>query len=142
MRMPSRPTRVRATWLALSLSLSASVATSLGLSLCVAKDGHASLELSHADTPCTLEVERHHPDEAAFDAHELSHHPCEDRPLVQCASWMASSQKRLDAPATGVVHLLPRAAPAVFGGESVVGESGAISLDRTGRQRRSIVLLV
>ncbi|MBM4265879.1 MAG: hypothetical protein FJ144_04585 [Deltaproteobacteria bacterium] len=139
--MRSRPTRVRATWLALSLLLSVSVATSLGLSLCIAKDGHASLELSHADAPCTLEVERHHPEEAAFDARELSHHPCEDRPLTQRTSWMASPYVRMDAPPLVAVALAATAPPAI---RVTVGDiaDAATALESLERQRRGIVLVL
>ena len=62
-RMSGRSTRrASIALLASLLQLIAGVESAMGLSLCIAEDGHASLELAHADETCALEVERHHPE--------------------------------------------------------------------------------
>lgn len=50
----------------------------MGLSLCIAQDGHTSLELAHAEDTCALEVERHHPGLDEIGAEEFAEHPCRD----------------------------------------------------------------
>lgn len=60
------------------LQVSAGFHPSLGFNLCIGEDGHAGIELSHADVECWSEVRRHHASEPSLAPHELAHHPCTD----------------------------------------------------------------
>jgi hypothetical protein len=69
-----------------------------GVNLCVAADGHIALEFSHAELPCRRDIERHHPGESAFDAHEFAHHACEDLPLLESRPYRTTNTVKLAAP--------------------------------------------
>jgi hypothetical protein len=69
-----------------------------GVNLCVAADGHIALEFGHAELPCLRDIERHHPGESAFDAHEFEHHACEDLPLLESRPYRATDTVKLVPP--------------------------------------------
>ncbi len=83
-------TKIRAAlgWLAILLQLIVSVEVSFGLNLCVAEDGHTTLEFGHSELPCVQDSLRHHPDDEAIDAHELTRHPCQDLPLLGALTYV------------------------------------------------------
>lgn len=81
----------RALWLSLALQLALSLQPSFGLTLCLADDGHATFELSHAELPCTNDLRRHHPGEQRYDADELEHHSCRDIPILETRSYRPSN---------------------------------------------------
>ncbi len=81
--------------LASLLQLIAGVESAMGLSLCIAEDGHASLELAHADETCALEVERHHPELDEIGAEELAEHPCRDLSLHMSECGPGSSEPEI-----------------------------------------------
>lgn len=53
-------------------------------SVCLAPDGHWSLEASHANAACETHRQRHHPADAVA-APELDAHPCVDLAIVPAA---------------------------------------------------------
>jgi hypothetical protein len=65
-----------------------------GLSICVAEDGHATIEVAHAELPCTSHLERHHPDDAV-EANHLGAHPCRDLPFLETSVRRDASSSRL-----------------------------------------------
>ncbi len=60
------------------LQMGAGFHPSVGFNLCIGEDGHAGIELSHADAECWSEVRRHHASQPSLEPHELAHHPCTD----------------------------------------------------------------
>ena len=76
------------TVLALLVLLLVGLEVPAGLALCVADDGHAAIELAHAEQPCTSHLLRHHPEVPALGlaASDLDGHPCRDIPLLECSA--------------------------------------------------------
>jgi hypothetical protein len=99
--MTSRPRRAGIV-LRLLIVLLAGLELPAGLSVCVADDGHATIELAHAELPCTSHVRRHHPD-SVVEANHLGEHPCRDLPFLGASA-------RRDAPSSRLV--LAEGAPA------------------------------
>ena len=95
-----------ALWLSLILQLALSLQPSIGLTLCVADDGHMSFELAHSE-PCTRELRRHHPDRRQFEVDELAHHPCRDIPLLESRSYRTPEALPDFAPLLHRSSLLP-----------------------------------
>jgi hypothetical protein len=137
-----RPVCHRALTLIVLLQLCVSGQPALGLTLCLADDGHASLELSHAESPCVREARRHHPGEPVLAADELTHHPCRDIPILENHSCRVTR-----SPADGLPTLsaLPLA---LFRAFDVVRAVLPTSLDAhrpdelSQRFLRSVILLV
>lgn len=86
---PTRATRTATVgWLLLSLQLVAASA-SAGRVLCLAADGHVSVEIAHGGA-CTQESARHHRHEAPATtlARDCNEHPCADIVLGQPTSHL------------------------------------------------------
>lgn len=98
--MHLRHTIARATigWFAVFLQLLVSAETPYGLNLCVAEDGHATLEFSHVEPSCAQDSLRHHPDQRVIDAQDLARHPCKDVPLLGAAEYVKASQRDIPLP--------------------------------------------
>ena len=77
------------------LLLAMGVQGPFGLTLCLADDGHAILELAHGAAPCASEVRRHHPDAETLAEHEFARHPCRDVPLLERASYRTADAASL-----------------------------------------------
>jgi len=58
----------------------------VGLSLCIAEDGHSTIELAHAGAPCTSHFQHHHPDASAVEPNHLDEHPCRDVPFLAASA--------------------------------------------------------
>jgi hypothetical protein len=122
------------------LQVSAGFHPSLGFNLCIGEDGHAGIELSHADVECWSEVRRHHASGPLLGSHELAHHPCTDI-LISAgrasrapeASWFGPP------PATRAAELQrPVARPA-----AIARFAGLRSIEvQALRARRTVVLIV
>jgi hypothetical protein len=97
-------------WLCAAIQVVASIQPALGLSLCVADDGHTTFELAHADPGCAEELRRHHPDAESFAGDELMPHSCRDVSIVESRLHRLVGSHRLDVPAA--VALVP---PSVAG---------------------------
>jgi len=95
-----------AAWLFIGLQLLAGAGGPLGVELCVADDGHTSIELAHAELPCAGDVRRHHSPARTVDAVDLERHPCRDVPLLESRSHTGSSENRLP-PATSTALRAP-----------------------------------
>lgn len=95
--------------LASLLQLIAGIESAMGLSLCIAEDGHTSLELAHADDTCALEVERHHPQLDEIDAEELAEHPCRDLNLHMSECGPGSTEPEIAPLVTANVLAIPDA---------------------------------
>lgn len=70
--------------LALMLQATAVMAYPTGVVLCIAEDGHVSVETAHETVRCTADWARHHPDAAS--AADLDGHPCTDTFVSQSAA--------------------------------------------------------
>jgi hypothetical protein len=139
--MIGRTTRARvlAAILCSLLPLSAGGVGSVDWNLCVADDGHATLEISHGDSDCWTEVRRHHSGPQAFRSSELDHHTCTDIPIVEGRAGHASTQRIAVAvvvvsPATPAMDAPPRLHRAGVVRDARVAQ--ALS------SRRSIVLII
>jgi hypothetical protein len=137
--MQARPDKKRAMRKALVLLLGA-LELPVGLSLCIAEDGHSTIELAHAAVPCTSHFQRHHPGATEVEANHLDEHACRDVVVLEVAA-------RRDAPSHGGASAPVRAA---FRGRETAG-SQALARGRTpaalGAARplpgeRSVVLLI
>jgi hypothetical protein len=70
--------------LALALQATAALAYPAGVVLCIAEDGHVSVETAHETVRCTADWERHHPD--ATSTSDVDAHPCTDTFVSQSAA--------------------------------------------------------
>jgi hypothetical protein len=97
--MKRRPTVAVLVFLLAALELPA------GLSLCIAADGHSTIELAHAASPCTSHFQRHHPGAATVEANHLDDHTCRDVPLLEgSARRDAPSSHSVSAEAHALIH--------------------------------------
>lgn len=87
------------------LQLGAGLQPGYGLNLCIGADGHASIELAHADSECWSEVRRHHGTEGVGTAHELAEHPCTD---IALSAERASRVRESRAPMPPAIRVLQR----------------------------------
>lgn len=139
--MIGRTTRARivAAILCSLLPLSTGGASSVDWNLCVADDGHATLEISHGDLDCWTDVRRHHSGPQALRSSELDHHTCTDIPIVEGRAGHASTPR----PSSAVLAVSP--APPVM---DVAPRSYRVGVVLDGRvaqalsSRRSVVLLI
>lgn len=112
-----------------------------GLNLCVADDGHTTLEFSHAELPCLRDLERHHPGQTAFAPHEFEQHACEDVPLLENRPCRISDVVRLGPPP--VASAAPCvAAPAASSLAGCVTTSGGPPLELASRALSTVILLI
>lgn len=126
--------------LALVLQMVAGVGAVFDVNLCIADDGHASLEFAHTRSECRQEVARHHPDLSSIEPAEFAHHPCRDLSLAMddCAS--VSAEPRI-VPVGG--YALAVAAPAGVGLDSAAHHSVGVQLrDFAVGHRLTVVMLV
>jgi len=96
--MPSRATRKSlrrhvASILCAILSASSGAAGTVHWNLCVADDGHSTIEVSHGDSDCWTEVRRHHAGTTALDRTELGRHSCTDIPIVEAGAGHTSGHR-------------------------------------------------
>lgn len=130
----SQRLRIAAAFLTLMLQGVAGVAYPAGVVLCVADDGHVSVETVHEIVRCTADWERHHPNTPA--ASDVGAHPCTDTFLSQPAA------RSVQVPAVGMHAMaLPAGLAVVAPAPSAVPRS-ARSVPPRGRlaSLRSVVL--
>ena len=68
----------------MALQATAALAYPAGVVLCIAEDGHVSVETVHEIVRCTADWDRHHPD--ATSTSDLDAHPCIDTFVSQSAA--------------------------------------------------------
>lgn len=115
-------------------------ASSIDWTLCLADDGHATLELAHGDSECWTDVRRHHDGPGALETSELDHHTCNDIPIIDGREGHASSKRFAVAVVGEVVRRRDPIAGARAGG--ALGAAAGFTIERTLRIRRSVVLIV
>ena len=124
------------------LSLTVSLHPARGLVLCMAEDGHATLELAHPESDCVGDAQRHHPDERSFAADELKRHPCVDVALPASQSYRAP---KAPSCSTASLSFLPAVPFAVSNPAVVSLPTRSESASLRGRPQsllRSVILVV
>jgi hypothetical protein len=145
-----RTSRARAVtaWSAALLQLLVCVGFASDVVLCVAADGHISLEVQHVAGPCLTDYARHHPGaETEFgfsrlDVVDIEHHGCRDTLLSQPAARRndeTAGAGTLGPPAVAVLSPVPP--PPAGSRPALVAEPSRVAADRLGRLR-TVVLLV
>ena len=97
----------RVAWIFIGLQLLVGLNGPFGIGLCVAEDGHTTLELRHADTRCGVDARRHHSEVEVLDAAEFERHPCRDIPLLESRPCSRTAETRLVPPAAAVFPVGP-----------------------------------
>ena len=132
--MKRRPTVGALVFLLVALELPA------GLSLCIADDGHSTIELAHAASPCTSHFQRHHPGAGAVEANHLDDHPCRDIPLLEASIRREASSCRA---ANAEARAMTRAPWAMGARPSTRAQARAAAAVQLARPlERSVVLLI
>jgi len=122
------------------LQVSAGFHPALGFNLCIGEDGHAGIELSHADVECWSEVRRHHASEPSLTPHELAHHPCTDILISSGRASRAPEARWFGPPPAARAEVTPP--PLVLtAAVAPYAEQLAIGL-QTLDARRTVVLIV
>lgn len=122
------------------LLLAMSVQSPFGLTLCLADDGHAVLELTHGAALCASEIRRHHPEAEILAEHEFARHPCRDVPLLERASYRTTDATPFPAPS--LLLLASPVAETANAPAPLAGRFAAIGPPKmTMRSIRSVVLL-
>jgi hypothetical protein len=129
-------------WLCAVVQLVASVQPALGLRLCVADDGHTTVELAHAGPECPEEIRRHHPDAGAFSGDELAPHSCRDVSIVESRLHRLVVSHRSDGPAAVALGASSFASPRASGAHPVGRVSAPRPNTPTPDLLRSVVLVV
>jgi len=139
--MPQRRQIARVAWIFIGLQLLVGWNGPFDIDLCVAEDGHATIELPHADTPCGVDAQRHHADVEVLDPAEFERHPCRDVPLLQSRPCTRTADARLVPPGTAALPATPPSQP-----QSLVQASLSVDHDvappLTLNAIRSIILIV
>jgi len=134
--------RFVALWLCAVLQLLTSVQPALGLSLCLADDGHSTFERAHAQVGCLEEIRRHHPEADAVDDGELARHACRDVSITERRLHRASTSHGLGLPAVAVLVARWGMAPHVARSDRDAHRGGPPVQDSLSALLRSVVLLV
>ncbi len=113
-----------------------------GLNLCIAVDGHTTIEAAHAARDCSSEVRRHHPEIEGHDAHEAAHHPCKDVNLLELSVYTDASRSQLNPPPVTPVILARTEANTLSSNGASWMEAERPPADVLGRALRSVVLLI
>lgn len=110
-----------------------------GLSVCVAEDGHATIEVAHAELPCTSHLRRHHPD-GAVEASHLGEHPCRDLPFLGESARRDASGSRLVVADVAAISTVALLLPAAW--QTVARLPSAPPRCGPSEPRRDVVLLI
>lgn len=109
--MSQRRQIARVAWIFIGLQLLVGLNGPFGIGLCVAEDGHTTIELTHADTQCGADARRHHSDMEVLDSSEFERHPCRDVPLLQSRPCTRAADARLVPPAAAALPVVPPCLP-------------------------------
>lgn len=126
--------------LALVLQMVAGVGAVFDVNLCIADDGHASLEFAHSRSECRQEVARHHPDLSSIEPAEFAHHPCRDLSLATDHCATAAAEPRIVS--VGGYALVVPATEAIGLDSAMHHPDGVVPRDFAVLHRRTVVLLV
>jgi len=139
--MPQRRQIAKVAWIFIGLQLLVGLNGPFGIDLCVAEDGHTTVELTHADTQCGVDAWRHHSEVEVLDSSELERHPCRDVPLLQSRPCTRTADARLLPPATAVFSVAPPALPQGPGQASLISDHDDAP-PRALNSIRSIILII